>query len=88
MQFVLPQLSALLMQTSLMPEADPSLGPNCGPSFEPREAPLAAIVSHAEALLAAPPDDRGDSYTALWVNTLAPVTATLRHAAAIAGAAL
>jgi len=88
MQFVLPQLSALLMQTSLMPEADPSLGPNCGPSFEPREAPLAAIVGHAEALLAAPPDDRGDSYTALWVNTLAPVAATLRHAAALAGAVL
>lgn len=85
MQFVLPRLSALLMQTSLMPEADPSLGPNAGPSFEPRTEPVGEIVRRAEELLAAPPSDRGSDYKTLWLATLGPVTAALRQALALAG---
>jgi Ferritin-like len=84
MQFVLPRLSALLMQTALLPEADPTLGPNAGPSFMPRNVPAAEVARQAEELLAAPPADRGDTYATLWVTTLGAVTPVLRHAAALA----
>jgi hypothetical protein len=75
----LPNLATLLMQTPLEPPADPTLGPNAGPSFLYRPRPLAEMVATSEHLLANPPD-LGTAYRLLWAQYLEPVRDVLRAA--------
>lgn len=77
MREVLPNLARLLMQTTLEPEADASLGPTAGPPFTYRPRPLGEIVSEVERLSENPPSNRGTAYTALWKKYLEPVNVAL-----------
>ena len=79
MQVALPSLATLLMQTSLLPPADPTLGPTAGPEFAYRPQPLADMAAEATHLLAHPPD-LGPGYRQLWTHGVG------RAAEALAGA--
>lgn len=65
MQFVLPKLATVLMQTTLEAGADPALGPNAGPGFVYRSRARAEIVSDSKSLLGQAPDADPD-YSAAW----------------------
>ena len=65
MQVALPSLATLLMQTPILPPADPALGPTAGPEFAYRPQPLAEMAAEAAYLLANPPD-LGTDYRQLW----------------------
>lgn len=69
MQFVLPQLAAVLMRTPLQHGADPALGPNAGPSFVYRLQRPAEIVARARSLLGEAPD-LGREYVAAWEEAM------------------
>lgn len=79
MQVALPSLATLLMQTSLLPPADPTLGPTAGPEFAYRPHSLADMAAEATHLLAHPPD-LGPGYRQLWSRGVG------RAAEALAGA--
>lgn len=71
MQFVLPRLATVLMQTPLLPGVDPALGPNAGPGFlivDPHPAP-GEIVDRAGSLKGRGPD-LGHDYAVAWDEAL------------------
>jgi hypothetical protein len=72
MQFVLPRLATLLMQTPVERGGDPELGPTAGPAFVYRSRPAAALADESEHLLAHPPD-LGTHYEQAWTAALEAV---------------
>jgi hypothetical protein len=81
MQFVLPRLATLLMQTPLQPGADPALGPNAGPAFVYRSREALELLLEAERLLHRPPDF-GKDYAQRWRAALQATIDELRPIAA------
>jgi hypothetical protein len=69
MQFALPQLATVLMQTPLQEGADPALGPNAGPRFLYRKQGPDEIVAVATALKPSAPD-LGTDYNTAWAAAL------------------
>ncbi|MFL6195964.1 MAG: ferritin-like domain-containing protein [Thermoanaerobaculia bacterium] len=88
MHFTLPPLARLLMQTTLLPEAqgnDASLGPTAGPAFLVRDERLKEMVRTAAKLEKEAPKSRGSAYEQLWQGYLHPVVKALKGAAERAG---
>lgn len=71
MQSVLPPLAQLLMQTPVLPEANPDLGPTAGPSFEYSDTPLPEVLDRCRRL--------ADDHPA-WSETLLQVRTKLAAA--------
>ena len=76
MHSLLPPLARLLMQTPVLPEGDPDVGPNAGPAFIYVDQKLAGIVVRAERL-AAKPWGPGAAYQQQWTSTLDQVREVL-----------
>jgi hypothetical protein len=81
MQVALPTIATLLMQTPLLADADPALGPTAGPSFAYRPSPLPDMVAEAAALRDDPPD-LGTGYAQLWRGNLGQAQQALSGALA------
>jgi hypothetical protein len=82
MEFVLPQLATLLMQTPVETRGDPELGPTAGPAFVYRAGDAASLVKEAEHLLGLPPD-HGIDYKQRWTAALTAVREELRALVAV-----
>jgi hypothetical protein len=82
MEFVLPRLATLLMQTPVELHGDPEVGPTAGPSFVYRACSAAALAEEAEYLLGHPPD-HGIDYRQRWAAALGDVRDELRPLVAV-----
>jgi hypothetical protein len=85
MQFLVTPLATLLVQTPLADDAPADLGPNAGPSFQYRPAPVAAMIERTRHLLSqleAVQKARGTDYAYSYKTILGGALATLLDIAA------